>query len=1048
VLAWTALVGIVIANLLEDRNGVLWGYGLPIGHDFHIFYTAARAAADGRLAEVFVPEQLWALAHEYLGVNFATNGLWLYPPHWLLLIAPLALLPYLGAYVAFILATLAAYLASAWRLGLRWRWLFVLAVAPSTVFTIMGGQNGLLTGALLVPGIFLMHSRPHLAGLLFGVLTIKPHLGMLVIVSLVATRAWRTAAVATATALALAALATLAYGVEAWTLPLQQAVPVLTRDVSNVAEYWATGLTSVFPHAALVFGAGVLAWGIQFGTAALAVTATYRVCRQSNDAAQRAAIVSAGTMLTFPYLFFYDLPMVTLAVALYTQSRSLTRLEVPLLAALAVTPVLVITGIPGLAPAVILSAFLQLWWRAEHDALSRKPEAVTRAHTKKALSAVALKERAKSASNDRAPRPVAPSVATSVRWHSALVVAAVVLVYANSLSVPFILDDNATITANPAIRSFSSVLDQQRDTPIAGRPVVGFSFAVNYALGDVSVRGYHAVNVAIHATCALLLLGIVKRTLALPRLARFERRRADLAFAVALIWAVHPLNTEAVNYITQRTESLMALFFLLTLYASIRSVTSRHVAVWQTAAVASCFLGMGCKETMAVAPVMVVLYDRAFLYASFREGFSRRWRIYAGLALSWLLLAYLIALQPRSGSTGFSTTVTTWTYLLNQAVMGARYLRLVFWPDDLVVNYGPPVPLTLADVWPYALPIVVLLLLSTAALRSKPQAGFLGIWVFATLAPASSVVPIATQVGAERRMYLPLMAVAALLVMGAYSLDWLRTRVSRARAALALVIVSLALGAATMARNREYASPLVLAETVLRRWPTDVAHGMVGAELVRAQRDDEAIMHLSEGARSDPTARYNLGVALFNTRRFDEAIHELEILIAQHPLREEVPWSRRLIGQAHAAQRKRPEAIAQFRTVLAMTPQDTLTRSLLIDALLAYGVELGTAGRHDEAIAAFRQGVALDSSNARLRANLATALLDAGDAVAAATEAQHAIALNPAAAVSYDLLGRALALQGRYDDAIAQFHEALRISPSDATIREDLERVLAARRNP
>jgi Flp pilus assembly protein TadD len=131
-----------------------------------------------------------------------------------------------------------------------------------------------------------------------------------------------------------------------------------------------------------------------------------------------------------------------------------------------------------------------------------------------------------------------------------------------------------------------------------------------------------------------------------------------------------------------------------------------------------------------------------------------------------------------------------------------------------------------------------------------------------------------------------------------------------------------------------------------------------------------------------------------------------------------------------------------------MTPQDTLTRSLLIDALLAYGVELGTAGRHDEAIAAFRQGVALDSSNARLRANLATALLDAGDAVAAATEAQHAIALNPAAAVSYDLLGRALALQGRYDDAIAQFHEALRISPSDATIREDLERVLAARRNP
>ncbi len=1029
--AWTVVVALITAYLLNDRNGLLWGYGLPVGHDFHIFYTAARAAADGRLAEIFVPEKLWAMAQQYLGVRFATNGLWLYPPHYLLLIAPLAWLPYLAAYASFALVSLATYLTAAWRLGLNRRWLFALAVAPATVFTIVGGQNGLLTGALVVPGIVWMQSRPNIAGLLFGVLTIKPHLGMLVIVALVAARAWRVAAVATAIALLLAAIATLAYGVDAWTLPFKETLPVLTRGIGGVAAYWATGFTSVYPHAAVVVGTGIFAWTLQVVAAGLAVIATYRVCRRSNDDAVRAAIVSTGTMLTFPYLFFYDLPMVTLAIALYAQSRSqLSRYEVALLAALAVTPVLVISGIPLLAPAVIFAAFLQLWRRAERGPAAPKAVPVTRA-PEKAM---------------RATHHAPVGKPSGLPVPAILVVAAVLLVYANSLSGPFILDDDAAIAANPAIRSFGGALHAPRDTPIAGRPVVGLSLAVNYALGDLDVRGYHAVNVAIHATCALLLLGIVRRTLALPQLQRFARRGADLALAVAVIWAVHPLNTDAVNYVTQRTESLMALFFLLTLYAGITSVTSPQPAAWQALAVVACLLGMGCKETMAVAPLMVVLYDRVFLFASFREALRRRWRFYSCLAMSWIALAYLLVLQPRAGSTGFSTGVAPWTYLLNQAHMVARYLRLAFWPSDLVVNYGPPVALTLTDVWPYALVVAVLVLVSIAALRSRPQVGFLGIWLFATLAPTSSIVPIATQAGAERRMYLPLMAIITLLVMSAYSFGWVRARVSRGAAVLATALMSLALGVSTMARNREYASPLVLAETVLQRWPTGVAHGMVGAELVRVHRDEEAVVHLREGAQSDPTARYNLGVALYNTGRFDEAIHELQILVAEQPLREENPWSRRLIGQAYLAQHKRPEAIEQFGEVLKMTPRDTLARSLLIDALIGHGVESGTAGRHADAIAAFRQGVALDSNNARLRANLATALIDAGDPVGAATEAQHAIALNSADAVSHDLLGRALALQGRYDEAIAQLNEALRISPSDATIRHDLERVLAARR--
>ncbi len=110
--------------------------------------------------------------------------------------------------------------------------------------------------------------------------------------------------------------------------------------------------------------------------------------------------------------------------------------------------------------------------------------------------------------------------------------------------------------------------------------------------------------------CALLVFGVVRRTLDGPGLkARFGACSAKLAFAVALLWTLHPLNTEAVNYVTQRTELMMALFYLLTLYASSRAWQAARAGGWQPIAVVSCMAGMACKESMVTAPLMVVLYE-------------------------------------------------------------------------------------------------------------------------------------------------------------------------------------------------------------------------------------------------------------------------------------------------------------------------------------------------------------------------------------------------------------------------------------------------------
>ena len=130
--------------------------------------------------------------------------------------------------------------------------------------------------------------------------------------------------------------------------------------------------------------------------------------------------------------------------------------------------------------------------------------------------------------------------------------------------------------------------------------------------------------------CGLALFGIARRVAAV-------RARA---FAIALIWTVHPLNTEAVNYVTQRTESLMALFYLSTLYCAIRAHERQRRGRWEAAAIAACALGMASKESMVTAPVAVLLYDRVFLFDSFREAVRARGRLYAGLAATWLLLAH------------------------------------------------------------------------------------------------------------------------------------------------------------------------------------------------------------------------------------------------------------------------------------------------------------------------------------------------------------------------------------------------------------------------
>ncbi len=602
--------------------------------------------------------------------------------------------------------------------------------------------------------------------------------------------------------------------------------------------------------------------------------------------------------------------------------------------------------------------------------------------------------------------PPAGDSRASRRLVGALLLLAALAAYANSFGGPFIFDDKPAILDNPTIRQLwplSTVLSPPPiGSSVTGRPLVNLSLALNYAAGGQAVWGYHAVNLLLHGLAGLALFGIVRRTLALPVVPdRLRAAALPLGGVTALLWLVHPLQTESVTSLIQRTESLMGACYLLTLYAFIRGAQSPRPAGWWTLAFTACLLGMAAKEVMVTAPLMVLLYDRAFLAGSLRGAWRERGRIHLGLAATWLLLAGLVltAGGTRGEAAGFGLGVTPWTYALTQCRAITLYLKLAGWPHPLVLDYGTDVVRAASTVWLPALLLLLLLGATGWAWSRRPLAGFLGAAFFVLLAPSSSFVPLVSQTMAEHRMYLPLAAVAALWVTTAYA------QIGRGALVAALVLAVGCLGL-TLRRNHDYRSELAIWTDTVAQAPGNARARINLAEcLLRLGRPGDALVQAQEAVRLRPTypeAQTNLGIAL--------------------------------------AQLQRPaEALPSCLEALRLQPDGARVHSNL-------GAVLVQLGRGPEAVAHFEESLRLapDSPDAvRVRNNLGLALLKAGRLSAAITQFEAVLRLEPARAETHYSLAVALGLSERLPEAAAQLQAVLRLQPDHAEARSALESVQA-----
>jgi Flp pilus assembly protein TadD len=576
-----------------------------------------------------------------------------------------------------------------------------------------------------------------------------------------------------------------------------------------------------------------------------------------------------------------------------------------------------------------------------------------------------------------------------------LVAGLALLAYSNAFDAPFVFDDLHSIVGNPAIRlaspSVSELARAAFESPLP-RPVAYLSFALNYALGGYEVRGYHVVNLAVHVGCALLAWALAGRLLAREPLRR-GFPIAPAALFAACLFAVHPVQTQAVTYVVQRMTSLAALFYLASflLYLVGRDATARARRAWLWSAALACWLlALGTKEIAVTLPLVLFLHEWYF-----ERGLSLAWLRRSAPLAAALALALAAAALLHLGAHPLDRLLAGYAdyefgpreRLLTQARVVVFYLGLLAFPHpsrlNLLHDFAPS--RSLVDPASTALSLALLAALAAGAAllaRRERLLSFCVAWFFVHQLVESTFVPL--EMAYEHRLYLPVFGFALLVA------DLLfRAAPLRLATALAAALVAL-LGAWTHARNATWRDAVELWSDVVAKSPESARPRInLGTLLVLEGRHAEAVEQLAQAVRlapRDANAHNNLGQALTRSGRLAAAKARFAEAVALDPA----------------------NASARFNLALALEQE----------------------GRPEQARPHFAEALRLDPSYARfaLEAYQRAAAHARSGRFAAAVE-EYGLALRMRPAFPAALRERALALEelGRHEEALSDLREAARL---------------------
>jgi hypothetical protein len=446
-----------------------------------------------------------------------------------------------------------------------------------------------------------------------------------------------------------------------------------------------------------------------------------------------------------------------------------------------------------------------------------------------------------------------------------------VVAFLNSFGGQFVFDEFPEIVRNPALRHlFPPWQAMFVGNKLPARPLPYLSFAIDHSIWSDNAFGYHITNLAIHVIAALALFDLVRLALLSPRLrGRWADRAVPLAMVIATIWAVHPLQTQAVTYIYQRIESMTGMFCLVALAAFAEAAVRGWPRSWLLGSAAATAAAMASKENAVVLPLLILAYDWLFVPAASGADTPRNWArdlrsrawYYLLLTATWGVLAGVLLSQRGRYQEFQDLQHSPRDYLLTQSEVILHYLRLAILPVGQQFDYsGWPVAKSFGDVWPafIAVAFLVIITLAGVVLR-RPWAAF-GTLFFLALGPTSSILPVEA-VANEHRMYVALAAVVAAVVLAVTAgFDRFGGRFAKGAAAgaadsfdhraaaITAGLVILGLVVATQLRNQLYTSSTSLWMDVLKKDRDNFRayHNMANA--LDAEGDPEFAVEMAEEA--------------------------------------------------------------------------------------------------------------------------------------------------------------------------------------------------------
>jgi len=548
----------------------------------------------------------------------------------------------------------------------------------------------------------------------------------------------------------------------------------------------------------------------------------------------------------------------------------------------------------------------------------------------------------------------------SVFWPYAIGLAAALVaafaVYEPSLQGPFLFDDQYLPFGQPDFP-----FDSLKAWILGVRPLLMFTYWINYQLSAKDTFSYHAFNVIFHAMVSILVFFIARKVL---EWAQVEGRRRDvLAIFAGALFLLHPVNSESVGYVASRSESLSVLFFLgafaLFLYRRTTEIT------WtRTALVLLVFGGaVLSKEHTVVLPALLLLTDYFWNPPFSFTGIRRNWRLYVPVTAGGLLAVFYLLRQLRGApSAGFSLKDFTWyQYFFTQCRAFWLYIRLFLFPAWLRIDYDFPISHTILEHGALVGLIAILLAAGAAFYyrRRYPLAAY-GFFAFLILmAPTSSIVPIADPV-AERRLYLSMIGLLFIVMEFLRRVD-----VRQPKWIAGLAGVLLVAGIAAHSRNFVWSDKVLLWEDTVTESPNKYRPVFQLAQAYfEAGKCAQALPYYERAAQLDPTD-YSLfvdwGVDYVNClNQPEQAVAKFRQAAALKPTAH--VYSQ--IGMAYGKEGKNAEALEALATAEKIDPN--------FDATYQYrgGVHLAE-GNPTAAIEDFRRALALNPRNEIARRALA-----------------------------------------------------------------------------